>query len=182
MSRKYKFLDNKGAYFVSFATVNWIDVFTRLEYFQIIINSLDYCRKNKGMILFAYCIMPSHIHLIFRSVNENPSGLMRDFKGFTSKKLLQAITENPQESRKEWMLEMFKKAGSIRSNVQNYQFWQQDNHPIGIWSLNVFEQKLKYIHDNPVLAGFVLECTDWKYSSARNYALEDQSVLEIDIA
>lgn len=67
MSRKYKFHEKDGAYFISFATVFWIDVFTRKVYFDMIIDSMDYCRKNKGMIIFGYCIMPNHIHLIFRS-------------------------------------------------------------------------------------------------------------------
>jgi putative transposase len=174
-------MNSEGAYFVSFAVVNWMDVFVRQEYFQIVINSLDFCRKYKGMILFGYCIMSSHVHLIFRSSNEDPSGLLRDFKGFTARRLLQCIIDNPQESRKDWMMAMFKEAGSQRSNVQQYQFWQHDNHPIEIWTLKVFEQKLRYIHENPVEAGFVLESTDWKYSSARNYALDDHSVLEIDL-
>ncbi len=67
MSRKYKFGEKEGAYFISFATVYWIDVFTRVDYFDTIIESLDLCRKNKGMEIYGYCIMPSHIHLIFRS-------------------------------------------------------------------------------------------------------------------
>ena len=67
------------------------------------------------------------------------------FKGFTSKKIVKIIDDNPQESRKEWMLWMFERAGKKNSNVTNKQFWQQDNKPIEIWSLNVFEQKLKYI-------------------------------------
>lgn len=154
MSRKYKFKEKDGAYFISFATVFWIDVFTRTEYFDIIINSLDYCRKNKRMIIFGYCIMPSHIHLIFRSEDGKPSELIRDFKGFTSRNLIKAIQENNQESRKEWMLWMFKKAGDKNSNVKEYQFWQQNNQPIEIWSLKVFEQKLNYIHQNPVKSGF----------------------------
>ena len=83
MSRKYKFHEKNGAYFVSFATVNWIDVFTRDIYFAIMTESLDYCRKNKGMEIYGYCIMPSHVHLIFRSALGDPSGLMRDLKGFT---------------------------------------------------------------------------------------------------
>jgi putative transposase len=150
MSRKYKFAEKNGAYFVSFATVYWIDVFTRVDYFDTIIESLEYCRKNKGMEIYGYCIMPSHIHLIFRSSFGDPSGLMRDFKGFTSRKMLKVIAENPQESRKEW-------------------------------SLKVFEQKLNYIHHNPVETGFVTDPIDWKYSSARNYGNNDQTVLEIDL-
>jgi putative transposase len=101
-------MNSEGAYFVSFAVVNWIDVFTRLDYFQVAVNALDFCRKNKGMILFGYCIMPSHVHLIFRSSYEDLSGLLRDFKGFTSKKLVQSIFEHPEESRREWMVDMFK--------------------------------------------------------------------------
>ena len=181
MSRKYKFREKDGAYFVSFATVNWIDVFTRDDYFSEITSSLDYCRKEKGMEIYGFCIMPSHIHLIFRSSLGNPSGLMRDFKGYTSKKLLKAIEENPQESRKEWLLWMFERAGLKNSYVKQRQFWQQHNQPIEIWSLKVFEQKLNYIHQNPVESGFVTDPIDWKYSSARNYGNNDQTILEIDL-
>ena len=181
MSRKYKFREKYGAYFVSFATVNWIDVFTRDDYFSQMTASLDYCRIEKGMEIYGFCIMPSHIHLIFRSSLGNPSGLMRDFKGYTSKKLLKVIEENPQESRKEWLLWMFERAGLKNSNVKQRQFWQQHNQPIEIWSLKVFEQKLNYIHQNPVESGFVTDAIDWKYSSARNYGNNDQTILEIDL-
>ncbi len=181
MSRKYKFGEKEGAYFVSFATVNWIDVFTRDCYFEIVSKSLDYCRKSKGMELYGYCIMPSHVHFIFCSSLGDPSGLLRDFKGYSSRKLLKAIEENKKESRKEWMLLMFESAGRNMSNVKNRQFWQQNNNPIEIWSLAVFEQKLNYIHQNPVKTGFVTNAIDWKYSSARNYANDDHTVLEIDI-
>ena len=180
MSRKYKFGESTGAYFISFATVYWIDVFTRDIYFSVIIESLDYCRKNKGMEIYGYCIMPSHVHLIFRSAEADPSGLIRDFKGFTSRKILKTIEENAQESRKEWLLWMFEKAGKKNSNVKNRQFWQQNNKPIELWSLKVFEQKLNYIHNNPVISGFVTNPIDWKYSSARNYGNNDDTILEID--
>jgi putative transposase len=133
------------------------------------------------MELYGYCIMPSHVHLIFRSSLGDPSGLMRDFKGYTARKLLKAIEENQQESRKEWLLWMFERAGVKNSNVRQKQFWQQHNQPIQIWSLKVFEQKLDYIHQNPVEAGFVTDPIDWKYSSARNYGNNDQTVLEIDL-
>jgi putative transposase len=181
MSRKYKFAEKSGAYFISFATVYWIDVFTRDEYFSCITDSLDYCRKHKGMEIYAYCVMPSHVHLIFRSSLNDPSGLIRDFKGFTAKRLLSEISDNPQESRKEWMLWMFERAGKKNSNIKNMQFWQQNNMPIEIWSLKVFEQKLNYIHNNPVETGFVTDPIDYKYSSARNYGNNDQTILEIDM-
>lgn len=132
------------------------------------------------MEIYGYCIMPSHIHLIFRSAEADPSGLIRDFKGFTSRKMLKTIEENIQESRKELLLWMFEKAGKKNSNVKNRQFWQQNNKPIELWSLKVFEQKLNYIHNNPVISGFVTNPIDWKYSSARNYGNNDDTILEID--
>jgi REP element-mobilizing transposase RayT len=180
MSRKYKFHNESGAYFISFATVYWLDVFTRQVYFNVLEESIDYCRAEKGMEVFAYCFMPSHVHLIFRSSNEEPSGLIRDFKGFTARKLIKTIEENPQESRKEWLLSMMERAGKKKSNVKQRQFWQQHNKPIELWSEKVIQQKIDYIHNNPVESGFVTDPVDWKYSSARNYQ-QDQTILEIDI-
>ena len=179
MSRKYKFHNKEAAYFISFATVYWIDVFTRQAYFNILEESINYCRAEKGMEVYAYCFMPSHVHFVFRSTKEDPSGLLRDFKGFTARKLINAIEENPQESRKEWLLEMFEKAGKEKSNVTRRQFWQQHNKPIELWSNKVIKQKIDYIHNNPVVQGFVTDPIDWKYSSARNYA-DDETVLKID--
>lgn len=179
MSRNYKFHNPSAAYFVSFATIQWIDVFTRQEYFKVLAESIDHCRKEKGMELYAYCFMPSHVHLIFRSTKEDPSGLLRDFKKYTSKKVVQAIEGNPQESRREWLLKMFEWAGGKKGNVSKYQFWQHHNKPIELWSTKVIKQKIDYIHNNRVESGFVTEPTEWKYSSARNFA-EDNTVLEID--
>ena len=134
MIRKYKFCNKEGLYFVSFATVYWIDVFIRDLYFYTLVESLDYCRKNKGMEIFGWCIMPSHVHLVFRAKENNPGAILGHFKTFTSKKMQKIIQENLQESRREWILWMMEKAGSKNSNVKNKQFWQQDSHPIELWS------------------------------------------------
>ncbi|MEM0939850.1 MAG: transposase [Bacteroidota bacterium] len=104
MSRKYKFHNKEGLYFISFAVVYWIDVFVRDCYFDIIMRSLDYGRKNKGMELYAYCVMTSHMHMMFRAASGNASDLLRDFKTYTSKRLQEEIVNNHQESRREWMV------------------------------------------------------------------------------
>ncbi|WP_340153002.1 transposase [uncultured Marivirga sp.] len=179
MSRKYKFHNKEGLYFVSFATVYWIDLMVREQYFSILIDSLDYCRKNKGMEIYCYCIMPSHLHLIFRAKENNPEKVLGRFKEFTSKQLQASIKENIQESRKEWMLWMFKRAGSKSSNVKSSQLWQHNNKPIELYSNAVIDQKVNYIHQNPVVAGFVYEAHHWKYSSAIDYS-GGKGVLEID--
>ena len=131
------------------------------------------------MEVYAYCFMPSHVHLIFRSNQGDPSGLLRDFKGFTAKMLIKEIEENPQESRKEWLLWMMERAGKKKSNISKRQFWQQHNKPIELWSDKVIKQKIDYIHNNPVEQGFVTDPIEWKYSSARNY-VDDDTVLKID--
>ena len=198
MSRKCKFYNKEGLYFVSFATVNWIDVFVRDHYSWTMIESLDFCRKNKGMEIYAWCIMPSHVHLIFRAKENNPSDLLRDFKTFTSKKIRKMIEDNPQESRREclparsrlakagilWIAcpaldAGMERAGAKNSNVKGMQFWQQHNKPIELWSSKVIDQKVDYIHDNPVKAGFVNEPYHWKYSSAIDYS-GGKGLLEID--
>ncbi len=181
MSRKYKFHDKEGIYFISFATVYWVDLFTRPEYFKVVTDALQYCRTHKSLEIFGYCIMPSHVHLLFRSASGDPSSLLRDLKGFTARALLKEIQNHPQESRKEWLLSMFEEAGQKNSNVSRHQLWQQHNKPIELWSHTVFQEKLNYVHRNPVQSGFVTEDEDWKFSSARNYAREDQTVLEIDL-
>ena len=170
----------QGMYFISFATINWIDVFVREEYFAVIADSLNYCIENKGLIVHGYCIMPSHIHLIFRDANNEPSKLLKEFKTFTSKQMKKEIESNPQESRKEWLLGMMKAAGLKNSNVKSHQFWQQHNNPIELWSNDVIGQKLDYLHNNPVEAGFVDEPIHWKYSSARDYA-EIKSYVEVEL-
>jgi REP element-mobilizing transposase RayT len=169
MSRKYKFHNASGIYFVSFATVYWIDVFTRPSYADIIVESLNYCIDQKGMKIYAWCLMPSHIHLIFSDTQSNPGKLLGEFKTYTSKKVQAAIADNIQESRKEWMLWMMERAGKKNSNVTGRQFWQQHNQPIELWSNEVFEQKLNYTHHNPVESGFVTEAIHWRYSSAIDY-------------
>ncbi|MGJ8760174.1 transposase [Polaribacter sp. AHE13PA] len=179
MSRKYKFHNKSALYFVSFATVYWIEIFTRQVYFDVLAKSIDFCRAKKGMELYAYCFMPSHVHLLFRSSNEQPMELLRDLKKHTAKKIIEAIKNNPQESRKELLLWLFEKAGKEKANVTKYQFWQHHNKPIELWSEKVIKQKIDYIHNNPIELGFVTNSIDWKYSSARNFQ-DDHTVLEID--
>jgi len=171
MSRNYKFHNPEGVYFVSFAVVDWLDVFTRNEYKDIIIDSLQYCQKEKGMEIFAWCIMTNHIHLVFRSTkDQKPELLLGDFKRFTSKAIVKAIQDNPKESRKEWLLEQFLKAGTKSSNVNKYQFWRHNNKPIELWSNKVIDEKISYIHNNPVEESLMFYPEDYVYSSARDYS------------
>jgi len=166
MSRKYKFHNPEGVYFVSFAVKDWIDVFTRNEYKDILVNSLDFCQKHKGLEIFAWCIMTNHVHLIIRAQEGYLlQDILRDFKRFTSNTILKAIKDNPQESRKEWLLKQF-------TTESGMCFWQSHNKPIELWSNKVIDQKLNYLHENPVEEGLVFRAEQYVYSSAIDYAGE----------
>lgn len=180
MSRKYKFHDQTRAYFVSFSVIHWIDVFIRPVYNDILIDSFKFCQKNKGLIIYAWCIMPSHVHLIMGTRQDPMQNILRDFKSFTSRKLKEEIHSYPKESRKRWMLWMMKRAGTKNGNNIDWQFWQQHNHPQKLTNGKVINQKLEYLHFNPVKAGFVEHPKDWKYSSAKDY-YGGKGVLDIEI-
>src|SRR5215210_6982066 len=106
MSRKYKFRDQDKLYFASFAVINWIDLFIRNEYKEIMLKSFQYCTSNKGLELYAYCIMTSHVHMIIGSSKEPMQNIMRDLKRHSSESLRKEILKHPCESRREWMLQM----------------------------------------------------------------------------
>lgn len=165
----YKIRNLEGIHFVTFAVVGWVDVFTRKEYRDIVIDSLKYCQKEKGLVLYSWCLMSNHIHLVVRAINNDTSDILRDFKKFTSNQIIKAITENEKESRREWMLRIFKNAGELNSRNTNYQFWRQDNQPKELFSEKFTNQKLDYIHNNPVEAGIVEKAEEYLYSSARDY-------------
>ncbi len=122
--------------------------------------------------------MSNHVHLIIGSHTANQSEIIRDLKKHTSKTIVKAIIDNPQESRKEWMLWMFERAGKRNTNNQTSQFWQQHNQPIELNSNFLIKQKLSYIHNNPVEAGIVREPQDYLYSSASDYA-GDKGIVDI---
>lgn len=181
MSSRYKFRNPDGVYFISFATVGWTDVFTRPVYKQIFVDSLRHCQERKGLELFGWCLMTNHAHLLARSKEGHRlSDTLRDLKKYTSKQIINAISENPHESRKEWLLTMFSNVGRYNPNNTKYQFWRQDNHPIETFTPAVVQQKLDYIHNNPVVEGIVEHPEHYIYSSATNYA-EMGGLLEVEI-
>ena len=165
----YKIRDQHGVYFITFAVVQWVDVFSRYCYVETVLNSLQFCIKEKGLNLYAWCIMSNHLHLIVSAKNGNLSDILRDFKSFTSKKILKQIEDNKEESRKDWMLWLFKQAGNVNSRNENYQFWQQDNQPIQLETASFTLIKLNYLHNNPVKAGIVEKPEDYLLSSAKDY-------------
>ncbi|OIP02871.1 MAG: transposase [Bacteroidetes bacterium CG2_30_32_10] len=170
MSDKYKIRDKEKAYFITMTVIGWIDAFTRVNHKLTIIESLKYCQKEKGLAIYGYCIMPSHIHMIARAEGEfTLSEIIRDFKKYTAKAIIKQIQEEP-ESRREWMLNYFEEKGKDLARIKQYKFWQDGNQAKEIFSNSFFQEKLDYIHKNPVEELIVENREDYLFSSARNYA------------
>ena len=100
MSRRYKFHDQDRLYFVSYAVVNWIDLFTRNQYKDILLKSLKFCSEKKGLEIYAWVIMTNHVHLIIGTNGSKMEDILRDHKRHTSEELYKAIKTNTTESRR----------------------------------------------------------------------------------
>jgi putative transposase len=167
MSEKRKTIEGK-LYYVTLTIVGWIDIFSRKEYVDEVVNNIKFCQDKKGLELYAYVIMTNHIHMIARRKDGTLGALLRDFKSYTSKQLFEMVEMNQQESRKEWMLYMFKFFG--KKNNQDFQIWQNTNHPIELYSPHIIRQKINYIHNNPVKCGMVASPDHYLYSSANEFS------------
>jgi len=130
--------------------------------------------------LYAYVIMTNHIHLIARAKEGFLlSDIIRDYKKYTANTLLTLIKE-PTESRSDWMLKRFEFAAKRHKRNSEYQVWTHENHAIEIYSDKFLQQKLDYIHQNPVRAAIVESAEEYIYSSAKNYFC-NKGLIEIDL-
>ncbi|MEI7501995.1 MAG: transposase [Paludibacter sp.] len=169
MSTGYKIVEQDALHYVTFQVVEWVDIFTRKVYRDIVIDSLRFCQTNKGLEIYAFVVMSNHIHLLLRSDKAKLSDTIRDFKAHTGREILNAINLE-SESRRDWMLNIFGFAAKKHKRNEDYQFWTHENHAELIYSDKFFFQKLNYIHENPIRAGIVEKAEDYLYSSARDFA------------
>lgn len=176
---RYFIIDQHQTYFITCTIVEWIDLFTRTHYKEIITDSLNHCIKAKGLKVNGWVLMTNHLHLLARC--EEPhrmSDFLRDFKKFTSKKLVEAILNEP-ESRREWLLDKFGFEARKTGRAENYKIWKDDNHAIDMYGIDMM-QKLAYIHDNPVRTMIVADPEDYLFSSARDYA-DQKGLVEMEL-
>jgi len=175
--KRYKvYIEFTSYYYSTLSVTAWLPVFQDECYFKIIIDSLQYCRENKGLYLLGYVIMPTHLHLI-TSNDENTTlpEIMRDFKSYTSKQ----ISRQLEKDRRYIFLKVFERSAE-KLKKQKFRVWQHDYHPVGLTSETWLNQKIDYVHYNPVRKGFVETPEQWKYSSARNWLNNDDSIIEVD--
>jgi putative transposase len=174
----YKIRDQSALHFLTFTIVGWIDIFTRQQYRDIILESFEFSRSRKSLRIGAYVIMSNHVHVLWQAGNNNLSDIIRDFKTHTSKSITNAIREEA-ESRKDWLLYLFN-FYSKKTNANDYfKVWTGNNHPEEIYSEAFMKTKLSYIHQNPVRACLVANAEDYIYSSAGSY-IKNTGLINID--
>jgi len=170
LAHKYTFHDQQELYFVTFTVIKWIDIFTRDDYRLIFADSIRHCQQHKGLNVYAWVIMTNHVHMIIgRNSIPGLSDIIRDLKSFTSRHIRKAIENNSAESRDKWVLKILYREGMYNPRNRDFQLWIQDNHPILLDTKEKLFQRLNYLHNNPVKAGFVCEPQHWKWSSAGDY-------------
>jgi len=163
-------------YFGTVTVLDWLPVLIESRYIDPIITSLQYCRENKGLSLYGFVIMPNHIHLIAYADNRL-EGVIRDFKRFTASTINSLLREDGRLSILEWLR---KNTSDRRREKGELGFWQPGFHPKALFSEDVFEQKLRYVHENPVRKGLVRRPEDWWYSSAGEYEGATDVCLHVD--
>ena len=178
-SEGYKIRNQSATHFLTFTIEGWIDIFSRKEYRDMIIDSFNYCRSKKQLKIHGFVIMTNHIHTIWTAQNGNLSDIVRDFKTHTSKLFVNYIRDSSKESRKEWLLHMFQFYANQVAKNKYFKVWKSNSHPEEIISKDFFLQKLSYIHDNPVRAGMVAQHHCYLYSSASNY-INNCGLMDID--
>ncbi len=175
MGRKYQIRDSDRLYFVTFTIVEWIRVFDIEANINIVLESIKFCQQHKGLEIYAWVIMPNHLHLIIgRNGEQNLSQIIRDLKGYTSREIKKSLEKNSGSL----MYQILEQSGTLNSRNKNFQLWQQHNHPIEMSTDFMFDQRVNYIHANPVKAELVTFPEEWKWSSAIDFN-EGQGLLEL---
>lgn len=170
-------LENENAtHFLTLTIIEWIDIFTKPQYFNIIIDSLKYCRKNKGLLLYEYVVMTNHLHLIIQtSQGRKLSQVISDFKKHTTREILNEL----KKDNRKYILNLIKNSFAKKKDYQN-QIWQRENYPEMIENEKFLKEKINYIYNNPVKKGCVENPEDWIYSSARNRVSNKNNIIELD--
>jgi putative transposase len=169
---RYRFIDHHP-HFITCTAINWIPIFSNPELTQIILDSFQFLQHHQRLSLHGYVILENHLHFI-ASANDL-SQEVASFKSFTARTLIDHLK---QRNATHW-LNQLSTGNRTHKTTQTYQLWQEGSHPQAILDEAALQQKLDYIHNNPVRRGYVDEPAHWRYSSSRNY-LDMPGLLEID--
>ena len=173
MRSRYRIHERDHAHFVTATIVEWLPVFTSAACCDILVRSLEFSRQHKGLKIYAWVILDNHFHAILAA--PDLSGVLRDLKSFTARQIVEQLAREGRE----WLLNQLR---YYRADYkpQEYQVWQEGSHPQAIVSDEMLEQKLEYLHNNPVKRGMVASPEHWRYSSAHEWLGGAEPVLRCD--
>jgi len=174
MRSSYKVLEGGTCYFITSTTVGFVPIFESETYCRILLDAWIFCKQTKDLKIYGYVIMDNHFHMLLSS--GNLTNLMKSFKSYTAKEIIKHLKRDYNNS----VLNLFKTQKLSHKTESQYQIWQESFHPEQICGINMMQQKLDYIHLNPVRGGFVSSPEHWRYSSAAYYVLGQKVDLEID--
>lgn len=163
---RYTIREERAPHFLTCTVVDWLPIFANPLAVEIVLNSLAFLHKSGRITLWAYVIMENHTHMIASA--ERLSREVQAFKSFTARRVVDMLGETASYS----MLRRLRRAKLPHKQDRMYQVWQEGSHPKILEGKAMIEQKVAYIHDNPVKRGYVDDPRHWRYSSARNYAGE----------
>jgi len=164
-------IEQHACYYLTFNVVDWIDIFIRPVFKQIIVESLNHFIEKKGLTVYAWCLMSNHLHLMAQTKEGlSLSLLANDFKKFTTKIILEDI-DAELEVRRNWMMKKFKDASLSLKLIDKFHVWQAPTNSvyIDLQNFDVVDEHLEYIHNNPVRDRIVTRAEDYLHSSARDY-------------
>jgi putative transposase len=180
MGKFAKNFQDLGLLFITNTVLDWNKLFHLQKYACIMMDSLRYCVENDWFELYAYILMPNHLHLILKvSRNHTIEQISRDFNKYTAQQiLLTMIKHDPQ------MLDTF----WIGTKKQNHKIWKENSDIKNIFSSQFLLQKVEYIHNNPLRGDWrkflkLGNPEDYEYSSARFYlkGIKDRYVKLTDL-
>ena len=168
------FHDTAHLFFITASIIGWKHLFTTEVYAEIPLNSLAWLQQQKRILLFAFVIMPSHLHAILKPESYPIGEILQQFGSFTAHEILIKLREQNQTE----LLHLFEK--EKRDQRHEHSIWQ-DIQAKNIYSMNFLQQKLEYIHQNPVSKDWKLakDRADYLYSSAGYYDYGRKPIIEI---
>ena len=162
------------AHFLTCTVTNWLPLFTRPALVDILFASWSYQQANQGLRLFGYVVLENHLHYVAQA--PDLAKCVQSFKSYTARQMLDYLTQQGAAAT----LRQFSFAKRAHKQDREHQIWQEGSHAELDCSEAVMQQKLDYIHQNPVKRGYVDLPEHWRYSSARTYAGQT-GLVEIDL-
>ena len=142
----------------------------------ILCAGLDEARRSGGFLIFAYVIMPDHLHIITSGARK-PADTLRFIKGVASHRIIQHLKEGGFDRSLE------KLRGAKKADRHEYTLWERHSNVMLLTAESTFMERVHYIHQNPVRAGLVDRADDYRWSSVRfwNRGLTEDEPLKVDV-